>query len=314
MKKLPHRTYPIIVSVFLLLSVSITQISSSHEYETIYLQDKPIHVERNDQAIATISPDFQFVTQGALTVAVAPSDPPISFYAKDAKTAIGADPDFALAIAESLGLELKLIPITWIDWSLGLTGKKYDAVLANMGVTEARKAKFDFSTYRLGLHGFYVKNSSKTTSIVEPKDAAGLRIIVGAGTNQERILLRWNEELIANRLPPITLQYYDDGAVSLLAIQSNRADVIVQPNAQLVYLAARDGNIRSVGTLSAGWPDRSDVAVVTRKNSGLAEAITLAINGLILEGSYQKILDKWGLGEEALEASETNPPGLPIEK
>ncbi|UNM97393.1 ABC transporter substrate-binding protein [Ignatzschineria rhizosphaerae] len=292
----------------------MTQISYSNEYEALSLADKQIHVERNNQAIAAIPPNFQFVTQGALTVAVAPSDPPISFYAKDAKTAIGADPDFALAIAESLGLDLKLIPITWIDWSLGLTSKKYDVVLANIGVTEERKAKFDFSTYRLGLHGFYVKNSSKITSIVEPKDAAGLRIIVGAGTNQERILLRWNEALAAKNLPPIKLQYYDDGAISLLAIQSDRADVIVQPNAQLVYLAARDGNIRSVGTLSAGWPDRSDVAVVTRKNSGLADAITLAINGLIQEGSYQKILDTWYLGEEALKVSETNPPGLPVEK
>ncbi|MBB5575672.1 ABC-type amino acid transport substrate-binding protein [Rhizobium paranaense] len=55
----------------------------------------------------------------------------------------------------------------------------------------------------------------------------------------------------------------------MLALASGRADVIVQPHAQLVYIAARDNNIKSVGTLSAGWPDRSDVAVTTRKGSGL---------------------------------------------
>lgn len=283
-------------------------------YDLSPTQSQRVHVEKNPAAIAAIPADFKFVTPGTLTVAVAPSDPPISFYATDAQTPIGADPDFASAIAESLGLSLTLIPITWIDWSLGLSSQKYDAVLANVGVTEERKQKSDFSTYRQGLHGFYVKNGSNIESIKTPEDASGLRIIVGAGTNQERILLRWNDALVAQNLPPINLQYYDDGAVSLLALQSSRADVIVQPNAQLVYLAARDGNIHSVGTLSAGWPDRSDVAVVTRKDSGLAAPITLALNQLIASGEYQKILDNWHLGEEALQEAQTNPQGLPIAK
>ena len=112
-------------------------------------------------------------------------------------------------------------------------------------------------------------------------------------------------------LKPLELQYYDDEAASLLALSSGRADVIVQPHAQLVYIAARDQNIKRVGTLSAGWPDRSDVAITTARDSGLAEALTIATNGLIKSGVYGKILDHWHLAEEALPKSETNPPGLP---
>src|SRR5690606_5234141 len=136
---------------------------------------------------------------------------------------------------------------------------------------------------------------SPFTSIKEPKDAAGLRIIVGAGTNQERILVKWSEENVAAGLKPIDLQYYDDEAASLLALRSGRADVIVQPHAQLVFIAARDKNIKRVGTLSAGWPDRSDVAITTRKGSGLADALTVATNGLIEDGTYAKILKRWHL-------------------
>jgi polar amino acid transport system substrate-binding protein len=87
--------------------------------------------------------------------------------------------------------------------------------------------------------------------------------------------------------------------------------VIVQPHAQLVYIASRDGNIREVGTLSAGWPERSDVAIATRKGSGLADALTTAANGLIDSGIYLKALQRWQLASEALPRSETNPPGLP---
>ncbi|MEK1897073.1 MAG: transporter substrate-binding domain-containing protein, partial [Rhizobium sp.] len=212
---------------------------------------------------------------------------------------------------DSLGLTLEIVPVAWIDWPLGLTSGKYDAVISNVGVTEQRKEKFDFSTYRQGLHGFFVKSDSPVASIKEPKDAAGLRIIVGAGTNQERILVKWSDEDVAAGLKPIELQYYDDEAASLLALRSGRADVIVQPHAQLVFIAARDKNIKRVGTLSAGWPERSDVAIATRKGSGLANALTIATNGLIANGTYAKILDRWQLAEEALPKSETNPAGLP---
>ena len=244
-------------------------------------------------------------------MAVAPGGPPLATYATDARTVVGADPEYASAIAESLGLQLELVPVAWIDWPLGLASGKYDAVISNVGVTEERKEKFDFSTYRQGLHGFFVKSDSPVTSIKEPKDAAGLRIIVGAGTNQERILVKWSEENVAAGLKPIELQYYDDEAASLLALRSGRADVIVQPHAQLVFIAARDKNIKRVGTLSAGWPDRSDVAITTRKGSGLADALTVATNGLIEDGTYARILERWQLEEEALPRSETNPPGLP---
>lgn len=281
------------------------------EFDLSPEQPARVHAVKNEAAIASIPKSFAFVTPGKFTVAISPGGPPLATYATDAKTVVGADPEYANAIAESLGLELEIVPVAWIDWPLGLVSGKYDAVISNVGVTEERKQKFDFSTYRKGLHGFFVKGDSAIASIKQPKDAAGLRIIVGAGTNQERILLKWSDEDVAAGLKPIELQYFDDEAASLLALQSGRADVIVQPHAQLVFIAARDKNIKRVGTLSAGWPDRSDVAITTRKGSGIADTLTMATNGLIKDGTYAKILDHWHLSEEALPASETNPPGLP---
>jgi polar amino acid transport system substrate-binding protein len=270
-----------------------------------------IRTLKDDAAIAALPKDFKFTTPGKFTVAVAPGGPPLATYATDAKTVVGADPDYALLIADSLGLELELVPVAWADWPLGLVSGKYDAVISNVGVTELRKEKFDFSTYRQGLHGFFVKNDSPIKQIREPKDAAGLRITVGASTNQERILLKWSDEDVAAGLKPIDLQYYDDDAARIIALQSGRVDVIVQPHAQLVYIAARDKSIRRVGTLSAGWPERSDVAITARKGAGLADALTLATNDLIRNGAYAKLLARWQLSEEALPESRTNPPGLP---
>lgn len=297
--------------VFACVAVSAMAADAQSVFDLSPQQQGRVHAHKNDAAIAAIPKDYKFVTPGKFTVATHAGGPPLSTYATDSQTIVGADPEYVGAIAESLGLEPELISVAWADWPLGLSSGKYDAVASNIGVTEERKEKFDFSTYRQGLHGFFVRKDSGIGSIKEPKDIAGLRIIVGAGTNQERILVKWDEQNVAAGLKPAELQYFDDDAMSLLAIQSGRADVIVKPNAQLVFIAARDANIKRVGTLSAGWPDRSDVALTTRKGSGLADALTAATNGLIEDGTYARILERWHLSEEALERSETNPPGLP---
>ncbi|RWR34624.1 ABC transporter substrate-binding protein [Sinirhodobacter populi] len=269
------------------------------------------HTTPNPEAIAAIPKDFRFVTPGTLTVGINPSSPPLAAYATDTQTVVGTDPDIALLIAESLGLKLEIVPTAWADWPLALQSGKIDAVLSNVGVTEERKEKFDFATYRQGLHGFFVHNDSKVQKIDAPEDIAGLTIVVGIGTNQERILNKWNELNAAKGLAPATLVYYDDEGTKLLAIRSGRADVMVQPHAQLVFIAQRDGDFRKVGTLSAGWPERSDVAATFRKGSGLAEPVSIAIDGLIRNGTYTRTLQRWQVQDEALDQSQVNPPGLP---
>lgn len=274
-------------------------------------QPSRVHADKIDAAVAAISPNFKFVKDGVLTVAINAWDPPVATYAPDAKTVVGADPDIASLIAEALGRKLELVSVAWADWPLGLASGKYDAVISNVTVTEERKEKFDFSTYRQDVLGFYVKSDSKIASIKEPKDVAGLKVITGAGTNQEKILLEWDRRNVAAGLKPVEVQYYDDAAASQLAVQSGRADAEFNPNATLSYASVVSGKTKLVGIVSGGWPLTADIAVATRKDSGLADAVTLAINKLIENGKYGAVLSKWHLNAEAIEKSATNPQGLP---
>ncbi len=270
-----------------------------------------LHAEKVDEIAALLPADFDYAKDGLLTIAIAAGAPPISTYATDGATVVGFDPDLGRLVGEVLGLEVEIVPIAWIDWPLGLTAGKYDAVISNVGVTEERKEKYDFSTYRKGVHGFYVKADSPITAITEPSDIAGLRVITASGTNQERITLEWDRLNREAGLAPVEIQYYDDDAASDLAIASGRADVELNPNGPLAYKAALTGNTKLVGTISSGWPNPAEVGVTTRKGSGLAEPFTAAINHLIEAGIYAELLAQWNLTPEGVEQSQTNPPGLP---
>jgi polar amino acid transport system substrate-binding protein len=260
-------------------------------------------------AAQRLASGYRIIAQDTFTVAVAPFAAPLATYATDAGTIIGSDPDYAQLLADALGLKLILVPVAWPNRPLGLTSGKYDAVISNVGVTEQRKQKFDFTTYRLGLHGFYVATTSLIRSIRAPKDIAGLRIITGSGTIQERILLEWNQQNVAQHLKPAELQFFDYLSSAELALQSGRAEAIFNPHAPLSYLASTQGKIRLAGTLNAGWPLKADVAVASRKDGGLAAALTEATNGLIADGQYKAALTRWGLEDEAIQRSETNPSG-----
>jgi polar amino acid transport system substrate-binding protein len=262
-------------------------------------------------AIRAVPASFRFVEAGTLTVGISPSDPPLSTYATDARTIVGFDADLSQLIADSLGRKLRIVPLAWPDWPLALESGRVDVVISNVTVTEERKEKFDFSTYRKDLVGFYVKKDSRIEAIREPKDVAGLRVITDSGTNQEKILLEWSREDVAKGLKPVVVQYYDDRATSSVALQSNRADVVFSVNSIYAYQAARQGRVRSVGALSGGWPRTADIAATTRKGSGFAGPVTQVINGLIDSGAYRKVLERWNLGSEAIDRAQTNPPGLP---
>jgi polar amino acid transport system substrate-binding protein len=276
-------------------------------------QDR-IHTTPSDDAIALLPADV--LESGVLKVATtAGAAPPLGFLADDEKTPIGNETDIAQLVADALGLKLELEQKAWADWPLALQSGDVDAVISNVTVTEERKELYDFSSYRNDQLGWLTSASSKVKEITEPKDIAGLTVGVGSGTNQEKILLAWNQENIDKGLEPIKNgepEYYENYSDVLLAVQSGRVDAYVGPNASLAYSAATaPDQFKVVGTLNGGWPLTAQIAVATLKGSELAPAVTAALQHAFDDGTYAQVLAHWGLSAEAIEKPETNPPGLP---
>lgn len=271
----------------------------------------PIHSAVDPTAVAQIPNHFPFVHTGYFTVAViAGNSPPITTLALDNKTPIGIEVDVARLIADSLGLTLKLVPTSWEDWPLGINSGKYDAALINISVSKPRKERFDFVTYRKDSLGLFVAKGSPIQQITSAKDVAGQRVIVGAGTNQEKILLAWIDENQKNGLATTTPVYFEDKAMAILAIESGRADVYFVPNPSGTWRMENGANIKRVGYLNGGWPKTADIAVTLKKGTGLSQAIHTAVNANIANGHMHAVLDRWGLANEILPHSEINPSGF----
>lgn len=241
---------------------------------------------------------------GKLTVATTAGSIPLSFHATDDKTPIGVEVDIAQLVADKLGLALDLQVTSWENWPLKTQSGDFEAVFSNVGINKDRVKLFDFSTYRAAYMGFEAKKSSNY-SIKGADDISGLKVSVGSGTNQEKILLAWNKDLESRGKAPATLQYYSSDADTILALSSGRTDLNIAPYPSVSYRENTRDDLKVVGKVNAGWPSETLVAATTLKGNGLAPAITGALNSAIKDGSYGKVLERWGLSEEALPESKT---------
>ena len=267
------------------------------------------------EAVAALKASgFTPIEPGKLTVAIGAFVPPLSYQPEGTTAATdvaGTEPNFGELIAEGLGLEYNPVVVAWADWPLGIQSGKYDLITSNVTVTEERKELYDFASYRQDLLGFYVRSDSAISKIETSDDISGLKIVVGSGTNQEKVLLKWNEELTAKGKAPAELNYYDDNAAATLALQSGRVDATFGPNATAAWAARETGQTKLVGIIPGGWPLAADIAAATKKGNGLIESVNIALNAYIADGTYAQVLDAWGLESEGVKTSEINPPGLP---
>jgi polar amino acid transport system substrate-binding protein len=209
------------------------------------------------------------------------------------------------SVADSLGLKLRVVNLSWEQWPLSVQSGGVEAVFSNVGVNTARLKLFDFATYRQGVMAFTAAAGS-TRKIAGPEDIAGLTVAVGSGTNQERILLDWNKQLQADGKQPASLQYYANDADVQLALQSGRVDAYLGPNPSAVYQQSK-GQVAILGTVNAGWPNTTYVAAATLKGNHLDDAVEAALTHSFADGSYARALQRWGLSGEAVDAPVVNP-------
>ena len=82
--------------------------------------------------------------QGVLRVGTEGTYAPFTFH--DASgTLTGFDVEIARAVADRLGVKAEFLEGKWDGLIAGLDAKRYDAVVNEVWITDARKAKYDFS-------------------------------------------------------------------------------------------------------------------------------------------------------------------------
>ena len=242
--------------------------------------------------------------------------PPLGFVGSDQKTLTGSETDLARLVAAVLGLEPEVKRFTWENMFVGIDSGKVNVGFSNITDTEERKQKYEFASYRKDDLAFETPKTSKWNFTGDYEALAGKTVSVGAGTNQERILLEWQSRL-KKEGKKLTIKYFQDSPSIYLALNSGKIDSYLGPSPNLSYhvtqTASTPNPTKIAGQYSgAGESLQGLIAATAKKGSGLAKPLADAINYLIDNGQYAKWLAAWNLSNDAVAKSEINPPGLPL--
>ncbi|MFF1711713.1 transporter substrate-binding domain-containing protein [Streptomyces sp. NPDC058268] len=260
---------------------------------------------KKDAAAAKLLP-ADVRERGTLSLATAVGgSPPGNTYLEDGRTIVGQDADFAEAVAKALGLKLKREAASFEAILPALDSGKYDLGTGNFGVTEERRRTIDFVTYINDGQGFAVRDDSKLKKVTDFKQLCGLNVATGAGTTFE-VTLEDNKHACedAGKKPYSVKTYAEQGAI-WGSLQQGRSDVVMSTINGLRYAVAHQEGLKFLGEYH-----RLDVGFAFKKGTKLAPAFQAAVNRLIEDGTYDRILKKWGTQGSAIGTSRISPPEI----
>ncbi|WP_424921691.1 ABC transporter substrate-binding protein [Streptomyces sp. wa1] len=260
-------------------------------------------VERDDGA-AKLLPE-KVRASGTLSLASSVGAPPGAFYEEDGRTLAGADIDFADAVARKLGLKLKREVASFEAILPALGSGKYDVGTGNFGVTEERRGTIDFVTYINDGQGFAVRDDSDLKKVTDLTQLCGLTVGTGAGTTFEATLEENRHRCADEGRKPYEVKTYADQAAVWISLQQGRSDVLMSTINGLRYAVTQQEGLRFLNEFK-----RLDVGFAFKKGTPLAPAFQAAVNALKADGTYDRILKKWGTAESAIRTSQISPPEI----
>ena len=213
-----------------------------------------------------------------LTMATNAEFPPYEFH--DGDSIVGIDAEVAQAIADKLGMELKIEDVSFDSIIPGVQAGKYDMGMAGMTVTDERLESVNFSTsYAKGVQSVIVKEDSDIKTI---DDIEGKKIGVQTSTTGDIYATDdYGEENITR---------YDNGAVAVQALVSGKVDcVIIDNEPAKSYVAANEGLI----ILDTAYAEEDYAICFNKDNTELQQKVNAALEELIADGTVQTIVDKY---------------------
>jgi polar amino acid transport system substrate-binding protein len=245
-----------------------------------------------------LQPDQSVVAQlpaavkssGEVTVAMDATYPPNEFIAKDGHTIIGMDADLGKAITQVMGLTFKPSNVTFDAIIPALQANKYDMGISSFTDTKDREKVVDFVTYEQ--YGTLFFTNSDGPTITSLDQLCGHTATAESGTTQADDIASQDTKCKAEGKSGVTGVILKDQNAVNLALSSRRADVAMADSPVVRYLVdTSDGGFKTAGNPYGSAP----YGIAIPKGTGMTQPVLAAIKAIQADGTYDKILDYWGL-------------------
>ncbi|MEC5405907.1 amino acid ABC transporter substrate-binding protein [Paraburkholderia sp. MPAMCS5] len=237
----------------------------------------------------TVTPVFaadelaQIKSSGVFRIGTEGTYAPFTFHDEAGKLT-GFDVEIGTQIARRLGVKPQFVEGKWDGLIAGLDVNRYDAVINEVAVTDARKVKYDFSDPYITSHAALIVRSDNS-AVKNFDDLKGKKSANTLTSNFGKIAAAHGAEVIP-------VQGFNE---SIDLLTAGRVDATV--NDSLSFLDFKkhkpDAKVK-IAALDTSSESSDKSAVLIRKGSpDLVAAINKALADMKKDGTYLKISEKY---------------------
>jgi len=226
---------------------------------------------------------------------------PSEFLDTDGKTVIGFDVDVFNAVAGKLGLKTTWQSAKFDDIIPGVTSGKYNIGVSSFTVNADRMKQVTMVSY----FNAGTQWAAKTGASIDPDNACGKKVAVQTATVQVDDLTARSKKCTDSGKPAITMDQYQAQSDATSAVVSGKDEAMLADSPVCAYAVKQtNGQLSLVGQIYNSAPYGY---VLPKDQADFGDAIASAVKQLVSEGTYKKILDKWGVTAGALATPAVNP-------
>jgi len=226
---------------------------------------------------------------------------PVEFFEEGTQNAQGLDVDLCNALAEKLALSKGCsFQNTTFDGIIpALTANRFDIIMSALSDTKERQETIDFVDYfNVGTSILVAKGNPESVKGLD--DLCGRKVGLQAGTTQEEVAKEQATKCEADgkgKLEVLTFETDTDAQQQLKAGRTV-ADMNDFPVAAYVAQTSGDGkDFEVVGEQIDAGPYGIGVR---KQDTQLRDALKVALEAIIADGTYAEILEKWNVAQGAI--------------
>jgi polar amino acid transport system substrate-binding protein len=240
--------------------------------------------------------------------------PPVEFKDKSGKT-VGIDPDLGDALGKQLGVKFQFDNGTFDTLLGGLRSKRYDLAMSAMTDTKNRQEGVDEETgKKIGDGVDFVDYFTAGVSIYTKKgddqgiktwsDLCGKKIVLQRGTVSHDLAKAESKKCKGGK--KIAIESFDNDQQAQTRLRSGGADAGSSDFPVAAYAVKTSGGGKDFELVGEQVEAAPYGIAVSKKNPELRDAIKAALDAIVKNGEYDKIISKWGVEDGAVKEAKIN--------
>ncbi|SFF49154.1 ABC transporter substrate-binding protein [Streptomyces mirabilis] len=239
---------------------------------------------------------------------------PVEFKDSSGNT-VGIDPDLADAMGKQLGVKFEFQNGTFDTLITGLRSKRYDMAMSAMTDTADRQNGVDADTgKKVGEGVDFVDYFTAGVSIYTPKgktqniktwaDLCGKKIAVQRGTVSEDLAKSESKKCTGGK--KIAIESYDNDQQAQTRVRAGGADAGSSDFPVAAYAVKTSGGGKDFELVGEQVEAAPYGIAVAKSNTQLRDALQAALDAIIKNGEYDKVIAKWGVEAGAVKTAAVN--------